>query len=336
MLKILLCSLVVTLATLNTAKAAMGTEELDAVSAHADDAQDDLARAEQGDFSDLDRSRSKAVINNDDDSAASQVAEDNGGETFEPASEEANEQEEVAPTTRRRRARTGASSARQDDYMAAPAPATYSTNGLGRLARRPNAATGISFGATLLGLVGPTAMLVAAQNIILSEVGFELITHGLFGSASSRVQVSETFLKKEGTAHALYHVGLVLMGATLGFGPLIGYFCALGKQTFKYAKTPFILAIARTAISILVPIAFGALLTLNEHSVGNKSATYLAGLYLGALGWLPVMGIWALVDLCIIPKYLRRAVRIHDGRVQMNVAPYFNGESGGVVLGMRF
>ncbi len=205
----------------------------------------------------------------------------------------------------------------------------------GKLAYKPRAAVGIAVGATLLGTFVSAGMMSAAVGVVSAGFVGGVMLGAMVRAPQVGVYTAELIARQKAVS-ALYYGGLILTGAALGFGPVLGQFLGLGK-TAKYA---IISSCVRTAASIILPLLIG---TAAQRQIGEDdeeySFTFMITSYLyGALIVLPAMAIWGIVDLALTKNILNKRVKKYEAqkKVQVTVAPALFRTGGGIMLGGRF
>ncbi len=172
----------------------------------------------------------------------------------------------------------------------------------GMLAYKPGAAAAISVGATLLGLIAFSPMM-----ILPAREGYDKYNYG---------------------RNFAYYSGLFFIGATLGFGPLFGQFLAIGK----YAN--YGMAIARTAVAIIPPLLAGYIYVLADKNYDGQG--FFATVGIGAIVSFSAAFVWGIVDMAMTKRNLTNHVKKYKQQRHISVAPYVNHEGGGIMLGGRF
>ncbi len=213
------------------------------------------------------------------------------------------------------------------------APAASNTAKPGKLAYHPGIATGISAGSLLLGIITPTALILASQLAFAAGVAGYAVKGGV-AKDMAVVQEGIAFLSNNKHIGALFYTGLILMGATLGFAPVLGQFVALGKA----AKYAFIMSLSRTVLTVGLPFLSGLIICAKEKAMDK--ASFLIATNYSLYFLVPIMAVWGIVDIALTPMILKRAVKKYEGAdkklVDLKMAPFFMENGGGVMLGARF
>ncbi len=208
-----------------------------------------------------------------------------------------------------------------------------SGNKPGKLAYHPGIATGISAGALFLGVITPAALILASQITFAAGIAGYAVVGGVAKDASI-INEGIGLLSKNKKIGALFYTGLVLMGATLGFAPVLGQFLALGKG----AKYAFIMAITRTIVSMALPFLSGLVICAKEKAMDK--ASFLIATNFALYFVVPLMAVWGIVDIALTPKILKKAVKKYEGDNKkigdLKMAPFIMENGGGIMLGARF